>query len=176
MRFGKNRESGGEGKLPLTPMIDIVFQLLIFFIVSTKFRVPEGELEAYLPRDEGAPTKRTERPEDVKEIRVTLRVSQAGANNPNVPPTILIDNTEVKEKTGGNSMTWLRDKLKRYGRDKATLEKLPVIIEAGPELAYKWVIGTLDMCRSIGFAKVNFAASKRNAPPPDAASGDRPPG
>ena len=32
--------------LKMTSMIDVVFLLLIFFIVAAKFRVPEGELDA----------------------------------------------------------------------------------------------------------------------------------
>ena len=42
-----------EVDLDLTPMIDIVFQLLIFFMCATKFRTPEGLIEAYLPKNRG---------------------------------------------------------------------------------------------------------------------------
>ncbi len=36
-----------EVEMDLTPMIDIVFNLLIFFMLSTKFIVPEGMIEAF---------------------------------------------------------------------------------------------------------------------------------
>ena len=42
-----------EVVLDLTPMIDIVFNLLIFFMCATKFRTPEGVIEAFLPKDKG---------------------------------------------------------------------------------------------------------------------------
>lgn len=42
-----------EVKLEMTPMIDVVFLLLIFFIVTMKFRIEEGKLEAKLPEDMG---------------------------------------------------------------------------------------------------------------------------
>ena len=34
---------------PLTPMIDVVFQLLLFFLVSTQFIEPEGQIQAKVP-------------------------------------------------------------------------------------------------------------------------------
>jgi len=68
----------------------------------------------------------------------------------------------------GTSMYWLERKLYLIvGTNKAMLQKVPVIIEAEPHLAYRWVIATLDLCRKIGFHKVNFAPSERNAPEPD---------
>lgn len=38
------------GALSLTPLIDVVFLLLIFFLVSTKFAEEERELEVVLPQ------------------------------------------------------------------------------------------------------------------------------
>jgi biopolymer transport protein ExbD len=44
--------------LDMTPMIDIVFQLLIFFILTLQISQPEGDLELALPltRGPGQPT------------------------------------------------------------------------------------------------------------------------
>ena len=51
MRF-KSKKT--EGLRPnLTPMIDIIFQLLIFFVLTAKFIAFEGQLQAYLPKDRG---------------------------------------------------------------------------------------------------------------------------
>lgn len=38
---------------PMTPMIDIIFQLLVFFMLTMKFVVQEGELLSHLPRGHG---------------------------------------------------------------------------------------------------------------------------
>ena len=40
-------------ELQLTPMIDCVFLLLIFFLLTMKFRHEEGHLKSWLPRDRG---------------------------------------------------------------------------------------------------------------------------
>ena len=42
-----------ELDINMTPMIDIVFQLLIFFLLSAKFISLEGQLSSYLPKDRG---------------------------------------------------------------------------------------------------------------------------
>ena len=39
--------------MDMTPMIDIVFQLLIFFLLSARFISFEGQLASYLPKDRG---------------------------------------------------------------------------------------------------------------------------
>ncbi len=51
MRFKDQRHD--ELKQDLTPMIDIIFQLLIFFVLTAKFIAFEGQLQAYLPKDRG---------------------------------------------------------------------------------------------------------------------------
>ncbi|MFH0944653.1 MAG: biopolymer transporter ExbD [Planctomycetota bacterium] len=42
-----------EIKMEMTPMIDVTFLLLIFFLCSIKFRLLEGKLQTYLPKDVG---------------------------------------------------------------------------------------------------------------------------
>jgi biopolymer transport protein ExbD len=44
------KKSTALGKLNLTPMIDVVFLLLIFFLVATKFEEQERELDVVLPQ------------------------------------------------------------------------------------------------------------------------------
>ena len=158
----EKRKIGTDTKLNMTPMIDVVFQLLIFFLVGTKFRIPEGELEAYLP-NEGQPKTIVERLQDVDEIRVTLRVAQGG---PTAHPSVLIDGTGSAAAAGAGSLKWLETELARLGTNKTIREEVPIIIEAEPHLAYKWVVQTLNIARRQKFVKVHFAASKRNAPLP----------
>ena len=53
MRIKQNKRVIEESELDMTPMIDIVFQLLIFFLLSAKFISLEGQLSSYLPKDRG---------------------------------------------------------------------------------------------------------------------------
>jgi hypothetical protein len=54
MKKRRAREQGAvEMEINMVPMIDIVFQLLIFFVLTAKFIEHEGELRSYLPRNRG---------------------------------------------------------------------------------------------------------------------------
>jgi len=51
----KGRKVGGEDmELNMTSMIDVVFQLLIYFILTASFAVGEGVITAQLPQGTGA--------------------------------------------------------------------------------------------------------------------------
>jgi len=67
------RKKRGRAKaslqLPLTPMIDVVFQLLIYFLL-TAFIPPEGRIPGTLPRL-GAPAEPTA--VDLRPIRILIR-------------------------------------------------------------------------------------------------------
>jgi len=52
-----------ESQLDMTPMIDVTFLLLIFFMCTLKFKTLEGRLDAYLPPDVGPSSDPAETPE-----------------------------------------------------------------------------------------------------------------
>jgi len=146
-----------EARLQLTPMIDVTFQLLIFFLVAMRFRTPDGDLPAHLPEGGGPP---------VEQIWVTLRVSQDG---PKAAPSVLLDGVGADGRALAGPMAWLEGRLRKLAADPRIRDEVPVVIEAQPHLAYQWVVHTLNVCRKLGFKQVHFAASKRNAPAPGAA-------
>lgn len=52
----RRKRKEDSAKADLTPMIDVTFQLLIFFILCTRFKVEERNHRADLPLDEGLNT------------------------------------------------------------------------------------------------------------------------
>lgn len=153
------RHQGGEStELKMTAMIDVVFLLLVFFVTTTRFRIPEGELQAYLP-PEGRPVEPHERKIPVDEIRITLRVAREGTAPKTEEPEVFIDGKRLGDKVDYVSLGQLRDRLVELAPDAEMRKEVPVIINSQKTLAYRWVIATLDICRSIGFDKVHFAAS-----------------
>ncbi|MBC8330109.1 MAG: biopolymer transporter ExbD, partial [Planctomycetes bacterium] len=67
-----------EERLEMTPMIDVTFLLLIFFIVTLNFRTLEGRLDATLPKDHGPGAGA----EVVEKLDIVLRVQQPGSLDP----------------------------------------------------------------------------------------------
>lgn len=65
-RKKKDRNGGGEAKLEMTPMIDVVFQLLIFFIVTLKQEDILSQLEAMRPAPDTSTSARDNPIEPVK--------------------------------------------------------------------------------------------------------------
>ncbi len=60
-----------DTELNMTPMIDIVFQLIIFFLLSLKFKTIDRRIESMLPKDRGlAPTPTF--PEDFLKVKIKV--------------------------------------------------------------------------------------------------------
>jgi len=63
-------------ELEMTPMIDVTFLLLIFFMCTLKFKILEGKLGAYLPKDVGV------NPQDAEPVeKVDIRIDVKNAGN-----------------------------------------------------------------------------------------------
>ncbi len=108
--FAKNKDEGEAGEIDLTPMLDVVFILLIFFIVTAVF-VKDSGYEVVKPiATEAEPT--TQEPilvavsplgeiwigGDVVETRnLRLRIEQRAAESPNAAIVIQADQQAPNE-------------------------------------------------------------------------------
>ena len=72
----RNRSSGpSKVEIPMAPMIDIVFQLLIFFMLNLKIVSPEGNFNINMPI--GAPSAAAAE-QNLPDIKVGLRSDRDG--------------------------------------------------------------------------------------------------
>ncbi|MBZ0135898.1 MAG: biopolymer transporter ExbD [Planctomycetes bacterium] len=75
------RKRSRDNAMPdLTPMIDVTFQLLIFFILVTRFKVDERDFRTELPRDEGSVRQESRVPKEQLTIYCNWDEAQ-GANS-----------------------------------------------------------------------------------------------
>ena len=79
MRVRNVQSRGEEVELQMTPMIDIVFQLLIFFIMTFKIAAPEGDFNIKMPL--AAPSEGIPEPDQLPPIKVRLTARSSGALN-----------------------------------------------------------------------------------------------
>lgn len=100
----RDEEGVDEPTLALTPMIDVVFQLLIFFMVATTFHDPEREIDVDLPPAQTGSELTSETDEIIINVQrdgalilsgevvdretLALRLSSAAQRNPETPVTI----------------------------------------------------------------------------------------
>jgi biopolymer transport protein ExbD len=85
--------------VPIVPMIDILFILLIFFIVSTNFKRPRHQMEITLPTAKDLPTKTVMAEMSVLAIDANGNVALEGAV---VPEGLLPSYLEAWRKVNPN--------------------------------------------------------------------------
>ena len=153
------QNSEPEMGLNLTPMIDVVFQLLIFFILAGKFRVPEGRLDANLP-PEGGPTKG--KIDKIEDIRITIR-NLTGNNKDD--PDVLVELGE-DDYRGVRILERGDDTLATLQKKLGEPEKQGVVIVAEGEVRFHWIMRALNASARAGFQKISFAAPIKTAVKP----------
>jgi len=77
----------------MTPMIDIIFQLIIFFMCTVQFKSVGQTFRTFPPLDEGEMWTKKSRPAEQGEVIIKLGYNAA---NPLVP-NIVIDGHQVSD-------------------------------------------------------------------------------
>jgi biopolymer transport protein ExbD len=142
MRFRKFRQIEPI-PLMLAPMIDVLFLLLIFFIITWNFARRETEIQISVP---AADAGKDQQARDVGEIVVNVRKSG----------DIVVEGEKLTENQ-------LFDKLKLIAsihKDQA------VILRSDENSYYKSSINVLNICQRAGIWNVSFATR----PPEDEAA------
>lgn len=125
----------------LVPMIDVVFQLVIFFMVSTTFKVVPG-IELDLPESRTA-----------EAVTLTPLVLSVGGRD-----EIYVNDLEV---TLGGLEGALHDVV---GGERPQPNEHPVIVEGDASVPYDLMVDVLDVLRVLGFHSASLRTRDPNAP------------
>ena len=128
MRF-RRPKARKEAAFDLTPLIDVVFLLLIFFMVSTTFATIRYGIKVDLPR--------TTTPEEKIEENIVISITKDNQ--------IYLGKKWVKEE---NLVSLLRKEIKRKGS--------LVIINADKEVKHGRVVRVMDLARKAGAGKLGI--------------------
>ena len=141
MNFSANQEVD-ETAIELTPLIDVVFLLLIFFMISTTF-TKETTLKINLPEATGE--KLAEQPASIEVLVGSASeyaiVSQEGG--------------EARALINSNRETLMKA-LSEYSRN----ESLLLIIRADKKATHEAVIKVLDVAQQLGLSNITFATKQ----------------
>lgn len=118
----------------LTPLIDVVFLLLIFFMVSTTFK-HEAELKVELPEASAKP---------VQQQRKTVEVVIDARGR------YFLDNKEVVGKT----INSLKQAIDKYAGGNF---KQPLVIRADANTPHHSVVMVMDAAKQLGFVNLSIA-------------------
>ena len=122
-------------EITLTPMIDVVFLLLIFFMVTTTFN-RETELKIKLPEAHGT--------EVTEQKRIILSIDADGV--------YYVNNHQLVNQ----KLSTLRKALLEAAGDS---KNLPFVISADAKTPHQSVISALDVAGRVGFVRITFAAT-----------------
>jgi len=125
----------------MTPLIDVVFLLMIFFIMTLNFLEPEGILENRLP--ETARRTATDQQKDWEIVRIHLY-------DDSVRPRIYLQEREI------NDLKDLLNSLNLLPRD------IMIVIDPDSKVAYKHVIDIYNTCLKSKKTNIAFSISRDN--------------
>ena len=123
--------------MQLAPMIDIVFLLLIFFIVTWQFSRSETEMKISVPSSqEGADPKRV-----LGEIIVNVRVTG-----------------EVVVEGQVMTQAQLKQKLSAIAKQH---QNQPVRLRGDAKAEYQTIVEVIDTCQKAGIWNISFATQRK---------------
>jgi biopolymer transport protein ExbD len=131
-----NRKKRGVN-VDLTPMIDVVFQLILFFLVSTTFAVLPA-INVNLPESE------TAQGADIAGITITIQ-----------------SNGKMWFNDEQVSFSTLGKKLAAFDTEGKKKEEYPVTLEADENVTNGSIVKVFDVLRTEGFVSVNLRTTDK---------------
>lgn len=132
-------------ELKMTPMIDVVFLLLVFFVWTSSFELPEHDLPGAIATPPGGSFESTtSTPETFDEI--VIRISRRES-------TTRID-------MNGTIMTDVNTLADRLAQVVSIGAQPPVIVDPDDNVTMDVAVSVYDAARSAGVDRVLFAASE----------------
>ena len=126
-----------EPQLNLTPLIDVVFLLLIFFMVSTTFN-KQSEISIELPEASGKPLK-------TDKFVIEIEIDNQGR--------YFVNQQRVKD----NKVTTLKRAIRLTQGQKKNPQ---LIISSDRNTPYQAVITAMDAARQLGLVNLTFATKQ----------------
>lgn len=169
MTTRRKPEPGPEPNLPVTPMLDMAFQLLAFFVMTYHPSSFEGQMELSLPSEAITQAKtqadvdREAKPDKDQDLQLTANVTVIVRTQRDNVNNGMISDISLQDEAGmhpvGNSLDNLLSELKTRS---ATVEnKENIKIQADNKLKWEEVVNVMDVCQQAGFKNISFVK-----PPP----------
>ena len=149
-----------EPDLPITPMLDMSFQLLAFFIMTFQPSPTEGQILLALPKEEGSDKVNIPNPTD--DATVSYVVTVAAGTGGVIREMFLTEKgaaNPVAVPLGADQKRYYDELKKRSDALKGKPGKL--IVEMDNALLNEYVVGLLDAGIRAGFKDIAPAAMKK---------------
>ena len=137
-------------EVDLTPMIDVTFLLLIYFMVTTMLKQPEAELSIQLP---GKPQSSDVTPMDMLKVRVGDE-GEVYLNGSEIEDGLDFSRPDLVANL--KTQKGMRDQLISSGAKTKAEAELKVEIESSGIAEHQAAISVLNACSEAGVNKVTF--------------------
>ena len=128
---------------PLTPMIDVTFQLLLFFLLAFTFKASEGLIPGTLPQGSIDPPAIID---DSKPIHIMVKFA---AGDPKTP---------VYEVKGMNRRINEPGRLFEYLTGEKGVAERAVVIQPWPTVRWEHVVNAFNQAVRADYTKIGFPA------------------
>ncbi len=133
----KSKSGGIQANVDMTPMIDVVFQLIIFFLVSTTFAILPG-INLKLPESTTS--------ENTSNVGITITADKNGG--------LWFNDKQVSFKSLGTELS-------SYDTKKLKKEEFPITLEADADVTNGTIVKIFDIIRENGYSAVNLRTSDK---------------
>ena len=138
-------------EVDLTPMSDVTFLLLIYFMVTTMLKQPEAELSIQLP---GKPQSSDVTPMELLNVRIGEE-GQVYLNGSEIEDGYDLEMPDLIANL--KTQKGMRDQLISSGAKTKAEAELKVQIESSTLALHQTSISVLNACSSAGVNKVTFS-------------------
>jgi len=139
--------------LKMTPMIDIVFLLLIFFMCSTKFKAPDYRMDANMPNT-GQLKRPVDPPEDLVDLTITVEPKNVTDATFRIGRDLIVPADELPG-TIKSQYSAIALSPQHHGRE------IPAVIRGHRDVEFRHIMKALDACVGAEIKDVQFAVPYR---------------
>lgn len=166
LKHDRHRQSTDfvEPDLPITPMLDMSFQLLAFFIMTFKPADTEGQIALTLPKDDGGQNSTAISPIDENKPKHYI-VRALAADNGTIAQMNLTEegSADAKGTDLGSNVETYRDEIKKISAQLAAQGKTgKLTLELGDKLLQAYVVQLVDTAVRNGFTDISPVPIEKN--------------
>ena len=137
----------------LTPILDMVFQLITFFMLVINFRASDFNQEVELPVvGSAAPAD-----EELQGNMLVLNLTTDGTVIARGKPQLSLKNFLVNELKGFEIMS---------KSDSGEPPEVTVVVRADRDLTFRVLNGVMDTCKSVGYSQFVFVVMRAKSEQP----------
>ncbi len=151
--MAKKKKIDEKVELNMTPMIDVTFQLLIFFIVTMKFRLLEKKLLSHLPTDFGLNNSTDPVEENFVTVKLRQRRDKPGMRLAEQSTEYFIETREVEGRTKQEIYKKILTEISSF---RTQLKDARGKIDAGRGVPHQEVVSVLDLFHKANFESITF--------------------